>query len=73
MFLDDKFPYGGGPSGPSCQACKRMILPSDRTKRVVFRNDPDGSQGLTGDYHLACSRRFEALAHVINLTPWCGF
>jgi hypothetical protein len=50
-----------------------MILPSERTKRVEFRNDPDGSKGLTGEYHLACSRPFESLAHVINLNPWSGF
>lgn len=73
VFLDDKFPYGGGRSGPSCQACKRMILPSDRTKRVEFRSDPDGSQGLTGEYHWVCSRPFASLAHVINLNPWGGF
>ena len=73
MFLDDKFSYGGGPHGPLCQACKQMILPTDRTKRVEFRNDPDGSKGLTGEYHLACGMRFESLAHVLNLNPWSGF
>ena len=73
MFLDDKFPYGGGRSGPSCRACKQPILPGDRPKRVEFQNDPDGTKGLTGDYHLACSKRFASLAHVINLNPWSGF
>ncbi len=72
VFLDDKCFAGGGRGGPSCQACKRPILPSERQTRVEFQNDPDGSKGLTGDYHLACGRRFESLAHVINMKPWSG-
>ncbi|QRM31289.1 hypothetical protein [Microvirga sp. VF16] len=72
MFLDDKFSYGGW-SGPSCQACKQPILPSDRIKRVEFQNDLDGTKGLTGDYHVACSKPFASLANVINFNPWAGW
>ncbi|EIM24580.1 hypothetical protein MicloDRAFT_00052950 [Microvirga lotononidis] len=72
VFLDDKFSYGGW-SGPSCRACKQPILPSDRVTRVEFQNDPSGTKGLTGDYHLACSRPFASLASVINFNPWAGW
>jgi hypothetical protein len=72
VFLDENFRYGGGRGGPPCQACKQPIRSGDRTKRVEFQNDPDGTKGLTGEYHLACSKRFESLARVINLNPWGG-
>ncbi|WP_262031261.1 hypothetical protein [Microvirga sp. Mcv34] len=72
MLLDDKFSYGGW-NGPTCRSCRQPILPSEQVKRVEFRNDPDGAKGLTGDYHLVCSRRFASLAHVINFNPWGGW
>ena len=72
MFFDERSSNGGENSGPSCRACKKPILKSDRTTRVEFRNDPSGTKGLTGEYHLACSRPFASMAHVINLNPWAG-
>jgi hypothetical protein len=70
VYFDERAFNGGGRDGPSCRACRQPILESQRTTRIEFQNDPNGSKGLTGDYHLACSRPFASLAHVINLNPW---
>jgi hypothetical protein len=53
-------------------ACKQPILKHHRATRVEFQTDPHGIDGLTGDYHLECSRPFASLAHVVNLNPWGG-
>jgi hypothetical protein len=37
---------------------------------VHFQNDPEGTEGLTGLYHLQCGKRFQSLARVINTNPW---
>jgi hypothetical protein len=55
-----------------CRACKQPILKHHRATRVEFQTDPHGIDGLTGDYHLECSRPFASLAHVVNLNPWGG-
>jgi hypothetical protein len=68
----DMMPYGD-PFGPMCNACKLPIAKDERATRIHFATDPEGMRGLTGDYHLACSRPFEALARVVNLTPWSRF
>jgi hypothetical protein len=39
---------------------------------VEFQTDPNGTDGLTGDYHLECSKPFASLAYVVNLNPWSG-
>jgi hypothetical protein len=70
MYLDERFAFGGGHSGPSCRSCKEPILDNDRSMRVKFANDPDGARGLTGEYHLACSKPFASLAHVLDMTSW---
>lgn len=72
MYLDESFAFGGGYHGPSCRGCRQPILDGERSTRVRFQTDPDGAKGLTGDYHLACSKPFVSLAHVINLNPWGG-
>ena len=73
MYLDEEFAFGGGYSGPSCRACKQPILEGERATRVLFRTDPDGARGLTGDYHLACGKPFASLARVANMDPFAGF
>jgi len=72
MYLEEGFAFGGGHGGPVCRACKKSIQEGERATRVSFNTDPDGARGLTGDYHLACSKPFASLAHVINLNPWGG-
>jgi hypothetical protein len=71
LYLDEEsFASGGGYGAPLCLSCKQPIVNGQPSTRVTFRTDPDGHAGLTGDYHLACSRPFASLAHVINLDPW---
>ena len=67
MYLDEKSPGGGG--GPYCLSCRQMIGHGQRA-RVEFNTDPNGEDGLTGDYHIACSKPFAALARVINMNMW---
>lgn len=68
LYLEEKTP-GSGPMGPFCLCCGRLIARGERA-RVEFRTDPDGADGLTGDYHLICSKPFAALARVINMNMW---
>lgn len=70
MPLDGSEFDRGGYDGRWCRACKRPILKHERATRVEFNTDPNGADGLTGDYHLACSKPFASLAHVVNLKPW---
>jgi hypothetical protein len=70
VYLDEKFSSGGGFTGRTCRSCKTPIHQGQPATRVTFNTDPDGARGLTGDYHLACSKPFASLAHVINLNPW---
>ena len=67
MYLDEQLPGGGG--GRYCLSCRKLIARGERA-RVEFRTDPDGSDGLTGDYHIACSKPYAALARVINMNLW---
>jgi hypothetical protein len=63
VYLDDEFSGGGG--GPVCRVCKHVIM--DGGKRIEFPTDPDGSKGMTGLYHLACSKPFESIARAMNM------
>lgn len=67
MYLDETHAFGGGWSGPCCLSCKEPILEGERSTRVEFASDPSGAKGLTGAYHLGCSRPFAALARAINM------
>ena len=67
MYLEEGLAFGGGHSGPVCRACRQPILENERVTRVSFQTDPDGARGLTGDYHLACSKPFDSLAHALNM------
>ena len=67
VYLDEKSPGGGG--GPFCLSCRQLIGRGQRA-RVEFNTDPNGDEGLTGDYHIACSKPFAALARVINMNMW---
>ena len=66
MFSDD-------PGNPWCRACRKPIWQGQPATRVDFQNDADGSRGLTGMYHLQCSKIFQSLARVVNMNPWGGF
>lgn len=67
MYLDESFAFGGGHGGPSCRACKQPILEGQRATRIAFASDPSGVKGLTGAYHLACSKPFDSLARALNM------
>jgi hypothetical protein len=65
--------FGGGASGRRwCRACRQEILKNQPSTRVEFQSDPNGTDGLTGDYHLQCSKPFVSIARVLNLKPWIG-
>jgi hypothetical protein len=66
VYLDEPFPAGGGHFGPTCRACKNPIHKHEPATRLDFSNDPDGAKGLTGDYHLACSKPFASIAQAMN-------
>lgn len=66
----DMMPGGGEPRGSWCTSCKSPIRKGQRSVRIHFDNDPHGHRGLTGEYHEACSKPFQSLAHVINLNPF---
>jgi hypothetical protein len=70
LYLDESMKFGGGGNDPSCCGCKQPIRQGERSTRVHFDNDPHGAKGLTGEYHLSCSKPFASLAHVINLKPF---
>lgn len=72
MPLDGSTFEGGPQRNPWCRACKQTIHNHQRATRVEFRTDPNGADGLTGDYHLECSKPYASLAYVINLNPWGG-
>ena len=72
MYLDESFAFGGGQGGPSCRSCKRPFLEGERSTRITFANDPSGVQGLTGEYHVACSKPFDSLARAINMLSRFG-
>lgn len=64
---------GGGRGHRWCLACKQVIRKDQRATRVEFQTDPSGANGLTGDYHLECSKVFASLARVVNLNPRAGW
>jgi hypothetical protein len=65
---------GGPPRGyPSCKACRQPIMEGERSTRIDFQNDPDGSAGLSGLYHVLCSKPYQSLARVMNLNIWGRF
>jgi hypothetical protein len=72
MPLDGSSFDGGRDGARWCRACKQPIFKHQSATRVEFQTDPHGTGGLTGDYHLACSKPFASLAYVINLNPWGG-
>jgi hypothetical protein len=72
VYLDDSFGTGGGFTPSSCRACKQPILEGEHSTRIRFESDPDGAQGFTGEYHTACSKPFDSLAHAINMLSRFG-
>jgi hypothetical protein len=74
VFRDETSAGGGGGWRPrTCRACKQPILKDHRATRIEFRTDPSGAEGLTGDYHVACSKPFASLARVVNMNPWAKY
>jgi hypothetical protein len=70
--LDGSLFEGGRFGRRWCLACKQPILTQQRATRVEFQSDPEGLNGLTGEYHVERSKPFASLARVINLNPWGG-
>jgi hypothetical protein len=68
MYLESSFPGGGGDC--ECLSCRQPILRDQASTHVAFASDPLGHRGLTGRYHLACSKPFASLARVVNMNPW---
>jgi hypothetical protein len=64
---------GGGPHEPWCTSCRGPITAGQRSVRIDFANDPNGHRGLSGLYHEECSKPFQALARVVNLTSFSRF
>ena len=64
MLLETSF--GGGQPGPWCCACKQPIAPGQRSTRIEFENDPNGFKGLSGHYHVECSKPFVSMARVLT-------
>jgi len=73
MYLDESlYAPGGGEPGRSCRSCREPILAGHRSIRVEFPDDPAGVEGLTGEYHVACSKPFASMAHALNLMSRFG-
>jgi hypothetical protein len=67
VYLDESFAPGGGYNGPSCRSCKKPILEGERSVRIAFESDTGGVRGMTGEYHVACSKPFNSLARALNM------
>lgn len=72
MYFDETLPGGGG-EGPVCSACREPIARDQRVVRVRFASDPQGHKGLSGSYHVACSKPFASLAHALDATSRFGW
>ncbi len=59
--------WAGGSNDPTCTSCQRPITSDQRSKRIDFTNDPHGYRGLSGLYHVECSKPFDSLANAINM------
>jgi len=66
VYLDEPYFSGGGQSGPVCRSCKAPIHKNERFTRITFVNDPDGTKGLTGEYHDLCSKPFASIADALS-------
>ena len=66
MLREGNSEWNGG-SGPWCRACKQPIAKSEPATHIHFENDPHGFEGLTGDYHTACSKPFRSIADVLDV------
>lgn len=56
MAFDDV--PGGDPRGPWCPKCQQPIRPGEPTTRMHFKEDPDGSRGMSGPWHGECARPY---------------
>ncbi|WP_312165447.1 hypothetical protein [Phenylobacterium sp.] len=58
---------GGDPRGRWCPKCQLPIREGEPTTRMHFREDPDGSRGLSGPWHGECARPYwDKITPVLN-------
>lgn len=65
--------WGDGSNDPWCKHCNRPITSEQERVRVDFPNDPHGFKGLSGLYHLACSKPFASMARAMNMLTFRRF
>jgi len=65
--------WSGGSNDPTCASCQGPITAEQRSIRIDFANDPHGYRGLSGLYHVECSKPFDTLANAINMTSFRPF
>lgn len=63
MYLEEGI-SGGGYEGRACKGCRLLIMPGQPVTRVTLDHDPDS---MSGDYHAACGKPIQALAHALNM------
>jgi hypothetical protein len=70
MAFDDV--PGGDPRGPCCKGCKAPITQDQASIQMHFREDPDGSRGLSGQWHSECARPYwDTITPLLNrLKSW---
>jgi hypothetical protein len=71
MYLQD-FSNGGGCGRGWCLSCKQPIHENEPSARIEFASDPSGIQGLTGDYHVPCSKPYASLARALDMLSRFG-
>jgi hypothetical protein len=71
MYLEN-FANGGGFGRGWCLSCKQPIDDNEPSTRVEFASDPAGREGLTGDYHVPCSRPYASLARALDMLSRFG-
>lgn len=49
---------GGDPRGPWCRKCGQPVRPDQPSTKMYFAEDPDGTRGLTGEWHGECARPY---------------
>lgn len=71
MYVQE-FSKGSGFGRGWCLSCRQPIGDNEPATRVEFASDPAGRQGLTGDYHVPCSKPFASLARVFDVMSRFG-
>lgn len=66
MAFDPMPASGSGGNEPWCLSCKTPITEGEHSVHIHFDHDPHGHQGLSGDYHEACSKPFASIARALQ-------